>query len=60
MSKSLIQDDKKGEIELIHKLSDDFSNLLFSENYSDVTFIVENEKIPCKHLRLNFLDANNP
>lgn len=49
MSKSLIQDDKNIDIELIHKLSDDFANLLFSENYSDVTFCVDNEKIPCKH-----------
>lgn len=49
MSKSLIQDDKYVEIELIHKLSADLESLLFSENYSDVTFQVDNEKIPCKH-----------
>lgn len=44
----VIQDDNKGEIELIAKLSDDLGSLLFSESYSDVTFIVENEKISCK------------
>lgn len=44
----LIQDDKKDEIELVSKLSDDLGGLLFSENYSDVVFIVDNEKIPCK------------
>ncbi|CRL03164.1 CLUMA_CG016151, isoform A [Clunio marinus] len=46
MSKSLIQDDKKGEIVLTDRLSDDLKNLYLSENYSDVTFVVENEKIP--------------
>lgn len=59
MSKSLIQEDKKGEIELIQKLSDDFGNLLLSENYSDVTFCIENEKIPCKHLRTNNFGGKN-
>lgn len=48
MSQKMLQDKKKGEIELVSKLSDDLSTLLFSEIYSDVTFIVENEKIPCK------------
>lgn len=49
MSKLLIQDDKKGEIVLTDKLSEDFANLYLSESYSDVTFQVGNEKIPCKH-----------
>ncbi|KAG5677275.1 hypothetical protein PVAND_007045 [Polypedilum vanderplanki] len=46
MSKSLLQTDiKSGEINLTDKLSEDFSKLYLSANYSDVTFIVEDEKI---------------
>jgi hypothetical protein len=45
MSKSLLQDDKKGEIVLLEKLSEDLSNLYLSERYSDVVFVVEEEKI---------------
>lgn len=57
----LIQDDKKGEIELVAKLSDDLASLLFSESYSDVTFIVDNEKIPCKLFehRKKYAQKNN-
>lgn len=56
MSKSLIQDDKKGEIILLTKLSEDFANLYLSENYSDIIFVVDSEKIHCKlnstHLKI--------
>lgn len=46
MSKSLLQDGKKsGEIVLTEKLSEDLSHLYLSENYSDVIFLVEGEKI---------------
>jgi hypothetical protein len=45
MSNSVIQDDKK-EIVLTEKLSDDLSSLYLSENYSDVTFLVGDQKIP--------------
>lgn len=48
MSKSLIQDDKKGgEVVLLTKLSDDFANLYLSETYSDITFVIDEEKIHC-------------
>jgi len=46
MSKFLQEDKKVGEIVLTEKLSEDFSNLYLSHNYSDVTFLVENERIP--------------
>lgn len=46
MSKLLLQDEKKtGEIVLTEKLSEDLSHLYLSERYSDVVFVVENEKI---------------
>lgn len=46
MSKSLLQDEKQlGEIVLFEKLSKDLSELYLSERYSDVIFIVEDEKI---------------
>lgn len=45
MSKSLI-DDRKGEIVLTDKLSEDFANLLLSESYSDVTFLIDKDRIP--------------
>jgi hypothetical protein len=48
MSKFLQDDKKIGEIVLTEKLSDDFNKLYLSENYSDVTFLVENERIPSK------------
>lgn len=47
MSRLAIQDDKKGEIELVSKLSDDLASLLFSESYSDVIFIIGDERISC-------------
>lgn len=52
MSKFLQDDKKVGEIVLIEKLSEDFSNLYLSHNYSDIIFIVENEQIPCKLLTI--------
>lgn len=48
MSKSLI-DDRKGEIVLTDKLSEDFASLLLSENYSDVTFLIDKDRIPGKY-----------
>ena len=50
MSRLAIQDDKKGEIELVSKLSDDLASLLFSESYSDVIFIIGDERISCNIL----------
>ena len=47
MSKLLILDDKKGEINLTDRLSEDLAHLYLSETYSDVTFLVEGEKICC-------------
>lgn len=38
----------KGEIVLTDRLSDDFSNLYLSENYSDILFLVDHERIPSK------------
>jgi hypothetical protein len=60
MSQSLICDDKK-EINLTEKLSEDLSNLFLSESYSDVTFLVENERIPseCANLDRNKLKRRN-
>lgn len=48
MSKFLQDDKKVGEIVLTEKLSEDFNNLYLSESYSDVVFVVENEKIYSK------------
>lgn len=48
MSKSLI-DDRKGEIVLTDRLSEDFANLLLSESYSDVTFLIGTDRIPGKY-----------
>lgn len=46
MSKLLLQDEKKtGEIVLTEKLSEDLSHLYLSERYSDIIFVVEDEKI---------------
>lgn len=49
MSNTVIQDDKK-EIVLTEKLSDDLASLYMSENYSDVTFLVDDQKIPSTQL----------
>lgn len=47
MSNLLEKDKKTGEIVLFEKLSEDLSHLYLSELYSDVSFIIEGEKIFC-------------
>jgi hypothetical protein len=46
MSQLLIQDDKKGEIVLSDRLSDDFAGLYLSSFASDISFLVEQDRIP--------------
>jgi hypothetical protein len=48
MSKSLIQEDKSGEIVLTDKLSEDFSKLYISGDHSDLTLVVGGERIKCE------------
>lgn len=60
MSKFL-QNDKSsgGEINLIEKLSEDLEFLYLSENFSDVTFIVDDERIPSEFCSFTAIILDN-
>lgn len=52
MSRKLIPTEDQKEIVLLERLSSDFGQLYMSENYSDVTFVVDDIKIPSLYLRM--------
>ncbi len=41
-----------GEVDHVRSLSDNLSSLLLSDNYQDITLIVENQRIPAHKIIL--------